>query len=51
MCFLRAEEKYTNCIRTIDCSGVGEGGAGGATAPQLLKVGGHCPPLFDMIAP
>ena len=25
-------------------SGVGEGGAGGATSPSLLKVGGHCPP-------
>ena len=30
-------------------SGVGEGGAGGATAPPLLKVGGgggHCPPTL-----
>ena len=27
-------------------SGVGEGGAGGATASPLLKVGGHCPPTL-----
>ena len=28
------------------CSGVGTGGAGGACAPPILLLGGHCPPQY-----
>ena len=47
------EKKRSEKKIPMQSSGVGEGGAGGATAPPLLKVGGGgtAPPLLDMIAP
>ena len=52
---MHVEESYTAEVNYVLCKldynneavhGVGEGGAGGATAPPLLKVGGHCPPTL-----
>ena len=36
-----------NCIKEAGSRGVGEGGAGGAVAPPVLKAGGLSPPSFS----